>query len=415
MKSILPYHEKRTLTLLAVLFILTLTLRLLVIWNSSEAPSKDALQYHQIATHLLAGKGFSIDGASPTRLRPPAYPLFLAGVYAATGTDYRHALYAQALMHSLLVFPLFWLAIRISGIRMVGWLTIILFLIHTSFEIVGKLYSENLLIALGVGFVAAGFALFQKETGHYLAALCAGLLAGLMGLTKPEFSLLGVAFMLMGLIIPQLKERRRQLLLAALISLLLVGGWQLRNALVTFSEGESIAETTLLRAYYPAFVGTWWWSVTDMEKLEEEREESKRYFEKHHVSRHLRKELAEKVMANPLGILKLILSRGLILWFSPPVGSSALGKVSPFLKWAALILQYGFVILALVTLGKRICEKPGLMSFAILAVYLTVVYGLIHAIRRYGYVFVPELCLLAAMWFGCFGDRRCSRRGEKNG
>jgi len=406
---------KKTVAVLVLLFVLTLGVRMMLIRHFSEMPSKDALQYHQIAMNLLAGKGFSVDGTSPTRLRPPAYPLFLAGVYALTGTDYRHALYAQALMHSLLVFPLCWLAVRISSIRVVGWLTILLFVFHTSFEIVARLYSENLLVALGVGFVAAGFALFQKEAGHYRAAFGAGLFAGLMGLTKSEFALLGVALMLLGWIIPKWKDRRRQLLLSAVISLVLVGGWQFRNALTPFLEEESITETTLLRSYYPAFVGTWWWSVTDMEKLEEEREESKRYFEKHYGSQHLIKELAEKVMAEPLSLFKLILSRGLILWFSPPVGSSALGGISPFLKWVALILQHGFVILALMTLGLRIREDPGLLSFLALAVYMTVVYGMIHSIRRYGYVIAPELCLLSAIGLVWIWDRRCWKRGRNHG
>ncbi len=407
--------NKKTVTVLVLLFVLTLGLRMMVIRHFSEMPSKDALQYHQIATHILAGQGFSLDGTSMTRLRSPAYPLFLAGVYALTGTDYLHALYAQALMHSLLVFPLFWLAVRVSGLQTVGWLTIILFLFHTSFEIVARLHSENLLVALGVGFVAAGFVLFQKEAVHNWAAYSAGLFSGMMGLTKPEFALLGVALMLLGWFTPKWRDRRRQLILSAVISFLLVGGWQLRYAMVPYSVGESIAETTLLRAYYPAFAGTWWWSVTDMEKLEQEREEGKRYFEKHHGSRHLRQVLAEKVMAEPLGLFKLIFSRGLILWFSPPVGSSALGKISPFLKWAALIFQHGFVILALVTLGLRIREVPGLMSFLVLAAYMTLVYGVIHSIRRYGYVIAPELCLMAATGFVWIWDRRSLRRGRNHG
>mgnify|MGYP007051337546 CR=1 len=38
----------------------------------------DEGQYYRIAVHLAAGDGYTLDGVTPTAIRPPGYPLFLA-------------------------------------------------------------------------------------------------------------------------------------------------------------------------------------------------------------------------------------------------------------------------------------------------------------------------------------------------
>ncbi len=48
-------------------------------------PAKDAAEYHRLAGHMVAGRGFSADGESPTAYRPPGYPAFLAAIQAGGG------------------------------------------------------------------------------------------------------------------------------------------------------------------------------------------------------------------------------------------------------------------------------------------------------------------------------------------
>lgn len=381
----------------ALLFLLALMIRLAAISVLDALPDKDELQYNQIALNLLAGHGFSMDGISPTNLRPPAYPLFLAGVYAVFGPDYHHALYTQAVLNALLVFPLFWLGLRLSGSVFVGLLAAALFTVHTSFEIVGILYSENLAIIVAMGFILANYQMIRHSSNGY--ALLSGALAGIMGLIKPEYALLGVAVFALAMIRRALRIHWRRLAIAAAISLIVFGAWPLRNAVLPGLERSSLGSQTVIGAYYPALSGSWWWPVTDMEALERVRDEARAFI----YSRPLelsRQEIIQAVIHEPLGLLKLVSSRVLILWASPPVGSMMLASVNDCLRWLALLGQYLFVGCAFWMLIKESKERPELLAFVSVALYMTIFYGFLHAIRRYGYPFVPELCLFAALFVG---------------
>ena len=148
--------------MLCLIFMTALLLRVAVVRYLGSPPAKDALQYHTIAMNQLKGYGHALEPGKPTSLRPPLYPLFLAGIYAMTGADYLHALYAQAMLNALLVFPLFWLGYRISGRFWIGILTACIFAIHTSFELVSQLLRENLTVALVVLFLCSAYAAFCK-------------------------------------------------------------------------------------------------------------------------------------------------------------------------------------------------------------------------------------------------------------
>lgn len=159
---------------------------------------------------------------------------------------------------------------------------------------------------------------------------------------------------------------------------------------------EKLVNRALLYGYYPAFAGKWWWPVTDMVALEKEREKASSFFASQGHRRDLISELRAKILAHPLGAAKLAISRILILWVSPPVGTSLLKSYSSFLSSAAPVLQYFFVFLGLAFLAYKLPNRPELLVFAVLAVYLTGVYGIIHAIRRYGYPLAPQVCLFFA-------------------
>jgi len=392
-----PRDAKWIPIVLTLVFLLALAIRIVVVKETGRAPGSDALQYHTIAVNLLAGDGFSFIPGEPTSMRPPAYPLFLALIYTILGTDYHHALYVQALLSALLVFPLFYLGQRLTKSALVALTACVFFAFHTSFEIVGRLYSENILIPLALLFVISGFRLFRHHQANYSQAVLCGSVAGIMGLTKPEFSLLGLCFLFVALLFPVLRRRWKELLVIALLPVLMAAGWQLRNSMAVDHGQESFAHQALINSWYPAINGSWWWNVTDMEVLERERAESWAYVEKHPYEEQLR-QLKQALRAEPFSIIKLITSRVLILWASPPVGSSAVASHWHDGKWALLVLQYCFVGAALLMLLSG-CRDEALASMLALFLYMTVVYGVVHSIRRYGYPYVPELCLLASWGF----------------
>ena len=352
--------ERRRLTLFALMgvFVIALALRLAVIWFFSAPPEEDAREYHQIALNQLAGYGHAIEPGKPTTMRPPVYPLFLAGIYTLTGPDYRHALYAQAMLHSLLIFPIFLLGFRMSDRIWVGILSAGLFAVHTSFEIVSRLYRENITVVLVVLFLWSVYEGCRKpRIGKFAVA---GLISGLLGLTNPVFMPLGVTLFLISLFWPKSRQFAKLLFIQALISMLIITPWLIRNQMVSDRGQEIHMNRALLYGYYPAFTGEWWWPVTDMVALEKEREKASRFFVSQVYGRDLTSELHEKILSHPLGAVKLAISRILILWASPPVGTSLLKSYSQFLSSAGLVLQYFFVFLSLAVLACKLPQRPEL-------------------------------------------------------
>ena len=398
-------------TALLAIFLIALFLRLAAIWFLSAPPESDALQYHQIALNQLAGYGHAIEPGKPTTMRPPVYPLFLAGIYALTGSDYRHALYAQAILHSLLVFPLFWLGFRMSKRVSVGILSASLFAVHTSFEIVSRLCRENITVILVVLFLWSVYEGCRKPGAGKFAV--AGLISGLLGLTNPVFMPLGAALFLVSLLWPKSRKFAKLLFIQALISMLIITPWLIRNQMVPDRGQEKLIIRALLYGYYPAFTDKWWWPVTDMVALEKEREKASSFLGNQVQGRDLTSELREKILSHPLGAVKLAISRILILWVSPPVGTSLLKSYSPFLSSAGLVLQYFFVFLSLAVLACKLPQRPELLVFAVLALFLTGIYAIIHAIRRYGYPLTPQMCLFFA--WGVLDLWRRRTRGIDNG
>ena len=410
-KVLFNKKHRLALTALLVIFLIALSLRLAVVWSLGIPPERDAREYHQIALNQLAGHGHAIEPGKPTTMRPPAYPLFLAGIYALTGPDYRHALYAQAILHSLLVFPLVWLGFRMSERILVGIFAAGLFAVHTSFEIVSRLYRENITVVLVVLFLWSVYEGCRKPgVGKFAVA---GLLSGLLGLTNPVFMPLGMALFLASLLWSKSRKFAKLLFIQALISILIITPWLIRNQMVQDRGQEKHINRTLLYGYYPAFTDKWWWPVTDMVALEKKREKARSFLGNQVQGRDLTSELRSKILSHPLGVVKLAISRILILWVSPPVGTSLLKSYSSFLSSTGLILQYSFVFLSLVVLAYKLLQRPELLVFAVLALFLTGIYAITHAIRRYGYPLAPQMCLFFA--WGVLDLWRRGNRGIDNG
>lgn len=374
-----------------MIVIVALGVRLLAVRTLTDHPSKDALQYHRIALNQLAGHGHALEPGKPTTLRPPVYPLFLAGIYALTKADYQQGLYGQAVINALLVIPLYFLGYRMSGRASVGILAALLFAVHTSFEIVTRLYRENIIVVLVVLLLWCLYEGFRdRKIGRFLAA---GGLCGLLGLTNPVFMPLGPVLLGFGLLHTKFRNLLKPLALQALVAVILITPWLIRNQMIPDTGQKSLMIRTIYFSYYPAFSGQWWWPVADMDKLEKIRKQANDFLSDQAVNRDFQSELREKLLSNPAGVTKLILSRVIILWASPPVGSSVAKSCSPFLALLALGLQYCFVLVSLITMVLKLPNRPELFGFAAMAVYLTGVYALTHAVRRYGYPLVPHICL----------------------
>ncbi|MBN2517137.1 MAG: glycosyltransferase family 39 protein [Deltaproteobacteria bacterium] len=398
----LKFFNKKAVALfaLSIIFVIAFSSRIIAVQLLSSEPDKDALQYQQIALNLIDGYGYALEPGVPTTLRPPLYPLFIAGIYALTGKNYCHVLYAQALLHALLVFPVFFLGYRISRQTLVGIFSAGLFAIHTSFEIVSVLYRENIIVILIVLFLWFLYEGFRKPSA--MKFIGAGLLSGLLGLTNQVFIPLSIAILLLYLIWPRKQNLLKLIVVHTLISLLIVVTWQVRNHLLP-DKGEKKHVTWALEfAYYPAFSGDWWWPVTDMVELEKKRDEARNFLTDHEDNRNIKSRLVKTLAAHPLNTAKLMMSRILILWMSPPVGTSQLKSCCQPLALLAFGLQCLFVMIGLIILVYKLPRQPELFIFAAFALYVTAVYAVTHSIRRYGYPLVPQECIFFSWGISTF-------------
>ncbi len=206
------------LALLVAILLLGLGLRLGYAWDG-RAPVFDAQAYAAIAANLEDGEGFTVGpGATqPSSNYSPGLPLFVAGVYAATGgEDERLARVVLALLGSFAVLFTYLLGRRLAGppdrpprlgavgdraggggavaAGMVGALAVAVY--PAFLEYGGMLMSEPLAATLLSGGVLALCWAWDpvREAGAvaWKRWLLAGLALGALALVRPEYLGVGV-------------------------------------------------------------------------------------------------------------------------------------------------------------------------------------------------------------------------------
>ena len=106
-------YPRRWNSFLVLLFLLGIALRLgyLSVGEVLTAPPKnDGISYDIIAYNLVQGNGFSLE--QPTAFRPPAYPLFLAGLYLFASKSYILVHLVQAVLGAVTPLLLFGAVLR---------------------------------------------------------------------------------------------------------------------------------------------------------------------------------------------------------------------------------------------------------------------------------------------------------------
>jgi 4-amino-4-deoxy-L-arabinose transferase-like glycosyltransferase len=100
--------------ILAIL-VLAITVRIYGVLSHPALPVADAADYHRLATGLVQGRGYVNEAGASTAWRPPAYPVFLAGVYKIFGVNVTAVTIVQALLGGLTVLMLMFLGALILG------------------------------------------------------------------------------------------------------------------------------------------------------------------------------------------------------------------------------------------------------------------------------------------------------------
>jgi hypothetical protein len=233
---------------LVTILLLGLGLRLAEAWDG-RPPVYDAAAYAAIAANLSEGEGFTVGAAAtqPSSNYSPGLPLFVAGLYEATGDVHeRLARVALALIGTLSVLFSYSIGRRLArpadppllgevDRRVVGagLLGAAVAAIYPAFlEYGGMLMSEPLAATLLSGAILAMFWAADRE--GWMEWLLPGGLLGATAMARPEY--LGIAFLLALVVFARRAraEWRRSLAQAAILLagvVLIVAPWTLRNAI----------------------------------------------------------------------------------------------------------------------------------------------------------------------------------------
>jgi 4-amino-4-deoxy-L-arabinose transferase-like glycosyltransferase len=220
------------------LFALVLTLAALAVrlgYNALTAgpaylPELDAAEYSDIAFSLATGRGFALADGTPTAIRPPLYPLLLAGVYVVRGgADPWWGLIQQALVGAVgaaAVYALGRLAFGQVAGRLAGALAACYPLLVFAG---GALLSEPTFILL-VTLVMAS-ALWQLDRPRLSRYLLTGVLLGLAWLARPTGMVL-VPFVVGWWLMAGPRPPRQRLgggIVIGLAALFVAAPWMARN------------------------------------------------------------------------------------------------------------------------------------------------------------------------------------------
>src|SRR5437879_13348613 len=92
-----PLHGRASIRWSAAIFVTGLLTRVFFAVYSPGSHGDSEL-YAAMASHLVDGRTVALTDWSPTIVRPPGYPLFMAGVYELTGRSPQNVLIAQAIL-----------------------------------------------------------------------------------------------------------------------------------------------------------------------------------------------------------------------------------------------------------------------------------------------------------------------------
>ncbi len=226
--------------ILGAILLVTLIVRVgtvVHIWSVDPATThlNDTPNYTKPALALERDGQFSIEPGSdlPMYFRTPGYPLFIAAVYTVAGEHDLAVLLAQIGLSVLTIWLAFVVASRLFGQGAGFAAALILALDPLQLWSAGVVLTETLMAAFMLLVAAIGFRVFARRSVGLGWPLLLGLVLAVATLVRP------VAYYLLpltaiALAVPAIRRRDLRPLAAAGMFLvpvvLLVGGWQLRNA-----------------------------------------------------------------------------------------------------------------------------------------------------------------------------------------
>ena len=225
-------EPQRELHRLLIVLVLGLFVRLIFLYTTKDVRLMivDEQHYHVLALNLLHGHGLAWGPGTPTSLRPPLYPAFVAFVWWITDTESVSAVrMAQLLLSLLNTFALYQLGALLFD-RRTALLAAAGFCFYPSLLAFNFLMLTEVLFTFLLTLVVLGYVILLR-TGNGWAACGTGVGLGLAVLTRSVLWLFPVIFF--PFVFFTMPGNRRKRLLAALLLFLgyflVVIPWAVRN------------------------------------------------------------------------------------------------------------------------------------------------------------------------------------------
>jgi 4-amino-4-deoxy-L-arabinose transferase-like glycosyltransferase len=226
----------------------------------------DGLEFHILANQLASGDGYVqplivSPGHVVTADKPPLYPLLLAAPSLLGWKTLVAHRVVSCLMGAALVAGLGLLGRRVGGDR-VGIVAAAIAALYPLLVVLdGSLRSESLYAPLIAFLLLAAYRLVDRPSAGRAVAL--GALIGAAALTRSEALLLGVALLVIAARRLPGGVRARLPVTAALVAVLVLAPWVVRNwaefgrPLLSTNAGSLVYGANCHAAYYSAQIGAW--------------------------------------------------------------------------------------------------------------------------------------------------------------
>ena len=232
-------YGKRTLIALALIAVLGLVVRAYVVVNPVEHPADDSAAYYAISKALYEEQSFGGPEFRDSSDWSPGAPfLYAAAYYATGGAREGTARIVEALLGVATILVVFALGWRLGGRELGRWVGLFAAFavavyppfIHTTGELMSEPPAMLTLPAAVLAF------LWASDRGGTWPWLAPGVLFGLTAMFRPEYLLVGLAFVALAALRAGLGRDWRAGLIAALVLLaafaLPIIPWTVRNAIV---------------------------------------------------------------------------------------------------------------------------------------------------------------------------------------
>ena len=391
-------HYASCVRLLTVLSVLALALRAgYVLMAPERLVFPDEAGYQQVARNILSGESLQLSPEA-IAVRPPGYPVFIAGIYTVLGRESLRAVWlVQAVLSALVVWQVFALAGRVFG-SSTGLLAAALVAVDP-FQIFfcGRLLNETVFITLLLALMCC--LLRMQQDWRWLAM--AGVCAGLGSLVKPSLWYLTV-FSFPFLAWAMRNWRRAAVLVLGLVAIQMIVAlpWMLRNQqrlgklTMTTMTGGSLYESLGEGATGGPATRIVKWPPMPQGVTEVQRDEL------------LRKAAWQHAREHPIWALRLSLRKFSRFW-------SPILNFSSFRKWQYNIMSaiWYVPVMALFFVGAWRQQRSCHCWLWLLApvFYFTILHSIFVGSARYRIPIMPLICAVAGAAF----IRSSPRRQEK--